>query len=287
MVFIFSILLFIQSINDKEHENEFNNKQNFDNNNPNDQYNQVDDIENQKEFIRNKRRRRRGNRNQFDGAPDNENLNQKCEMPHTRRNFAGQCVCEKGYQTTDASGLGCWKCTERCHLNAQCEKGGICKCINGYKGDGVKSCDIIPPTIKSIDPTEINYKDLNQGFRVNVSYSYLNYVSNEAFCAFGAHLIKTPISGSEMISCPIPPGVKGKSLLRISFNNRDWSQEEVYFTIKGESFDFEIAGVYFLIFAILFAIARAAYVQYKEWKRPGKMSNKSLTLARRRRRGLT
>lgn len=283
---LFILFLFLKQINGRPHENEgqyhnFENKQN--------DYNQIDEIENQKEFIRSKRKRYRGNRDQGEGGPDLrfENSDKPCNMPHTRLNFAGQCVCEKGYQTTDAYGLGCWKCLDQCHLNAQCERNGKCKCMTGYKGDGIKSCELMPPLIKSIDPTEYNEQDLNPNSRVNVSYSYLNYVSNEAFCSFGERVVKTQINENDIISCPIPNGIKGKLLFRISFNNRDWSEDEVYFTIKGSSFEFETVAVYFLIFAILFAIGRAVYVQYKEWKRPGKMSTKTLKLARRRRRGLT
>lgn len=282
---LFILFLFLQSISGHQLENE--QQQNYDNR-LND-YNQIDEIENQKEFIRNRRKRYRGNRNQGEGGPEyrDEQSNKPCDKPNTRLNFAGQCVCEKGYQTTDAYGLGCWKCNDRCHLNALCERDGQCKCMNGYRGDGIKTCELIPPIIKSINPTEYKEKDLTPNFRVNVTYSYQNYVSNEAFCSFGERVVKTQLTESDKISCPVPSGITGKILFRISFNNRDWSNDEVYFTIKPDSFNFENVAVYFLIFAIVFAIARAVYVQYKEWKRPGKMSTKTLKLARRRRRGLT
>lgn len=285
---LFILFIFLQQVNGHQPENELDNwKQHKFENRQND-FNEIDEIENQKDFIRNKRKRNRGNRNQFDDGPyvRDESLNKPCNKPNTHINFAGQCVCNKGYQTTDVYEIGCWKCHEQCHINAQCESDGKCKCFSGYRGDGIKTCDLMPPIIKSVIPTEIYEKDLSPYFRVNVSYSYLNYVSNEAFCSFGSRVVKTQIIQNGVLPCPVPMGLKGKVPLHISFNNKEWSEEEVDFTIIGNKFEFEIVSVYFLIFAILFALARAAYIQYKEMNKPGRMSNKTLKLARRRRRGL-
>ena len=62
-----------------------------------------------------------------------------CNKPFTKMDDSGQCVCETGYESTDPSEKGCWKCNHPCEENEKCDIDGECSCISGYARIEIKN----------------------------------------------------------------------------------------------------------------------------------------------------
>lgn len=243
-----------------------------------------DDIETQKEAIRSQRRRLHTTMGdqRADFEMDPYNIYGPCDKPHSKKNFAKQCVCEDGYETTNIHELGCWKCEKKCHLQATCQPNGECQCIKGYEGDGVETCRSIPPKIVDISPQQISTSKLMEKPDIHITFLFDTFYTHEAYVDFGGRVVKTYDIRDSTITCPIPPYLRGSTKIRISFNNQDWSTTDIELQVKGELFDTENVFIAFIVCVLLITCARVIYLKYQQATKPGQMAKAPLILTKRR-----
>ncbi|OHT08251.1 hypothetical protein TRFO_23251 [Tritrichomonas foetus] len=275
-----------------------------DNENNENQFIDMNDVEDQKEILRSRRRRRR-----FDPAPpfdndpnaesekgeskrnnrffhrfqgDDQVSNEPCDRPHTKKDFAGRCVCKKGYMGNDPALTGCWKCNETCHANGFCHSPGVCKCMYGYRGDGVKHCEPIPPSIERISP-EICEND-GSPCVVNITFAHNFHMSKNAYCSFKGTIVQAVSLQRNVATCIVPDRVYGKAYVRLSFDAKLFSEDKVSIYVKGGGFfDFEHFAVAFMFLVVMATIVRVLYLQYREAMKPGRMNRRLEKLGSRRR----
>lgn len=182
-----------------------------------------------------------------------------CDGANTIRILSGECKCAQGFPFGDPSGIqGCWNCEDDCNDDAKCIYPGICQCIPGFKGNGVRECEPITPKLLSFYP-----KSGKAGTNINISYSMLNNSNPlNAYCKFGSIPIDAKFVTSNYIICEVPKMKSEDALLTISLDAMAWSTEEFYFKVKGESdpirlFPF-ILGSIVIVGTILYALNKVA-----------------------------
>ena len=151
---------------------------------------------------------------------------EKCPGQNTNRIPIGTCECKSGYPFGDPNDeKGCWRCADKCALNAECVYPGICTCPEGYFGDGKTKCELITPKIISYYPRQGTSDTI-----VNISYTYENSSKfTSAFCKFGSIPVSTTEFTSSYMLCKAPTRKPEIVSLSISFDTVQWSKEDATF----------------------------------------------------------
>jgi len=152
-----------------------------------------------------------------------------CSGPGTELDSKGLCVCPRGYSGDDpVTSRGCWTCDPCCDADARCGFPGKCECSDGLVGDGVASCRIPKPLMKSMSPQEgpvhtpvtIRY-GLATGYRPQAGY-----------CRFGVSVAPASLVGGRALTCEVPVGVFGAQRVQISFDSVAWSDDGHVFQVR-------------------------------------------------------
>lgn len=152
-----------------------------------------------------------------------------CTFPNTNRTEDGFCECIEGYSGDPYNPKGCYKCKDKCAINANCEYPGVCKCIYGYIGDGADNCELAIPHMLGITPNS----SLPEGsIIINVSYTYAFGKPYQAYCRFGRSYVNHVSITDDIIQCRAPPRNPGEYEFSISVDEKYWSNEKVMFEYK-------------------------------------------------------
>ena len=168
------------------------------------------------------------------------------------------CVCDSGYPYGDPSKItGCYNCINSCHKKGFCKYPGKCTCQPGYKGDGIESCNALPPKLSFIFP-ETGF--ISGGYQINVTYVPEPYNYSTGFLRMGSLTIECNIFEKGLMICDIPPvSFLGTVKVSASFDEVDWSSEFIEFSFVKPHSRFPIVilvilagfiGCIFIFFAI-------------------------------------
>ena len=174
-----------------------------------------------------------------------------CNQKNRIINEKGECICKNGYFGTDLS--DCWICIPKCHLNSQCISNNICKCNEGYYGDGILNC--LPnsnlPVILDYFPKS-SIKNLKSYINIQLMKKIPEDIE-ETFIKFNYIIIKCNHS-IKTIFCEIPEYNIGNISIKVSFDRKYWSNKSIYFQILPEKkyINFlEIFNTFFLNFFLI------------------------------------
>lgn len=144
-----------------------------------------------------------------------------CPKPNMMLN-GNECVCKPGYQGDKEQ--GCWKCG-LCHQSANCVSPGVCKCIEGLIGDGVRQCNFPIPKIKDITPDQITTEVAE--VLVNLDQDS-KYFAAQVYCRFNNKYTVGTMLDQRTIACDTPEDLSDKhTLISVSFDNMTWSKENI------------------------------------------------------------
>lgn len=150
-----------------------------------------------------------------------------CTYPNTVPGYRGECMCDHGYVgDMPITERGCWKCDPECNSQAICEYPGRCICQGGLIGDGTNTCDAPIPELVKLDsansatslPTILLY------FRAP-----FDFIPFMAFCQFDQReKVAGMIHMNRSIECLVPKNITRKTMVRLSFNGFNWTNEVEY-----------------------------------------------------------
>ena len=142
----------------------------------------------------------------------------KCNLPNTINEKNGECVCSEGFISDDSFFInGCFKCNDKCHINAKCIYPGKCLCENGLIGDGINNCNEPIPIISSFNLINNSYILIK--FKTLTNYSTLN-----GYCKFNKDIVIGKILEDGILECLIPNNENNFAInFQISFDSINWS----------------------------------------------------------------
>lgn len=185
----------------------------------------------------------------------------ECISLHTHFNKSNsECVCDKGYTSTDPKLLGCWKCNTTCHEDATCSSPGICTCNSGFFGDGIQQCNAKVFEISEIEPKECI---VSEGCTINVFFKNDGLPFQKAYCKFDESIVAASTITQNSFICSVPPSFSKKLELRISLNKNDWSS--IPFIVKVVPVSKKLFGT-ILYLVVLFITILTMFFFYRKNK---------------------
>ncbi|OHS98047.1 hypothetical protein TRFO_35614 [Tritrichomonas foetus] len=158
-------------------------------------------------------------------------VDSECPYNNTIMNSDGKCVCKPGYVAPSIiTSHGCWTCSPICTYNALCHYPGLCKCKNGFKGDGITSCTPIyyRPVLIDYIPKESSIHSLTY---VNVTFNLpINITVSMGYARFDFLVVLCSIVSPEQMKCPIPNHRVGRVGFDVSIDGQQWSESGMTFT---------------------------------------------------------
>lgn len=182
-----------------------------------------------------------------------------------------RCMCLPGYYSNNSLEYGCWSCYPACNKFAVCTTSNICRCIEGFEGDGFKC------KAKQVEPISLSPQRCVDPFRCRINItlekSQINF-PRSLFCKFDSVITQAERINADTISCRVPQSKNELIKVSVSLDGTIWSQQDLILQVipvdNGHNFTIW-PMIYLLILLVIISV-----ILYKKWHKNRKTEREFL-----------
>ena len=155
------------------------------------------------------------------------NETKECKGMNTFKDSSFVCHCLPGFPFGDpVSEQGCYRCDQECHSLGYCAYPGKCKCVRGYIGDGITSCEVPIPEVTGIFPNIAKPRGYQEA-RITY-YMEESFTPTKFYCKFGNVQVVGSALAPGVGVCTIPPSNEYAVRVSVTFDGYRYSNSDVF-----------------------------------------------------------